>query len=1376
MRHGFGVDMETSQRPKSRKEQSTEPVSETALFPVVAVGASAGGLEAFTQLLHGLPDNVGMAFVFIQHLDPTHHSMLAELLSKSSSLPVVEAKNRAELRPNCVYVIPPNVRMGILQNRLQLTPREQEHGLHLPIDFFMRSLAEERKDKAVGAVLSGTGSDGTLGLAAIKAEGGITFAQEAQSAKYDGMPRSAIASGCVDSVLTAEDIAKELVRIARHPYFGAAKAAVEKQPAKDTIHEKVYSLLRKTSGIDFRLYKPGTVRRRTLRRMAVHKIERVEDYVKHLQAHPEEVEQLYQDLLIPVTSFFRDPDAFETLKSTVFPAILKDKSNRGNIRIWTPGCSTGEETYSVAIALLEFLGARAPSFHIQLFGTDANERGIDKARSGIYLEQIAQDISLERLRRFFVKVEQGYRVSKAVRDLCVFARQNIAEDPPFSQMNLVSCRNLLIYFGSGLQQRVVPILHYALRSSGFLMLGNSESTAAFPNLFAPVDNKHKIFAKRVAATRLHYDFSTLQHPREGRTPYVPAQQASGAVSKSAATLQQEADRIVLKNHAPAGLVINGEMEILQFRGRTSAYVEPAPGRASLNLLKMARRGLTEELRKVINKALKKGSARVMDVPFQHNGRSKSVNIFVERLNGDLPAEAANYLVLFEEIGSESPSVSRATRTSRSSTRSTEKDRKFLELQRRAANTEEHLRSVIESKEALEEEFQSANEEILSANEELQSSNEELETSKEELQSTNEELTTVNDELRNRNLELGQLNNDLSNLLSSTTLPVVMVDRGLRIRRATSASAKAFKILPSDIGRPITDIRSEITIQDIDKLISGVIETLATKEVEVQDRNGHWYSLQIRPYRTADDKIDGAVLVLNDIDLTKSASERFKRAKEFSEGIIDTVREPLLVLDSDLRVAYANPAFFVQFRVSREETARKFLYRLGNEQWNIPKLRALLEKVATDDTPVSDYEVTHDFPDLGTKTMLLNARRIHDAHRDEALILLAIEDVTERRQAEKARARLAAVVESSTDAIITKDLNGTIETWNAGAEHLFGFSAEEAVGRSITLIIPPELQNEEIETLARLRRGELIEHFDTVHITKKGKRVPVSLTISPIKTSSGEVVGASKVARDITDRKRTEDALKQSHDNLEVQVQRRTESLRQLSSSLHHMQDDERRKIARELHDSVGQYLVSVKMNLAQADHGDVQKSKTALSESNELLDRCIAEIRTISHLLHPPLLDESGLASAAKWYVEGFGERSSIEASLDVSPHFERLPQAVEMALFRTLQESLTNVHRHSGSSKVDIRIELQDGQVGLIVRDYGKGVSSEKLESFHATGGSLGVGLTGMRERILELGGNLQIVSESPGISVRATIPIGNEHVDKTRPFKSPDENGSAA
>ena len=1370
--------MKSSRRLGSQEIESEEPVQQTAFFPVVAIGASAGGLEAFTQLIRSLPSDTGMAFVFVQHLDPTHQSMLAQLLSKAASVPVIEAKNRAKLEPNRVYVIPPNVKMGILQNRLQLTPRKEDHGLHLPIDFFMRSLAEERKGKAVGVVLSGTGSDGTLGLAAIKAEGGVTFAQTPKSAKYDGMPRSAIASGCVDSVLTAEEIAEELGRVGRHPYFVRVKTAdVEKQVENDGVYEKVFSLLRKSFGVDFRLYKPGTVRRRTMRRMAVHKIESVRDYVKHLHEHPEEVEQLYQDLLIPVTSFFRDPEAFEILKNTVFPSILKDKSNRGNIRVWAPGCSTGEETYSLAMALLEVLGARAPSFQIQLFGTDANERGIEKARSGIYLEQIAQDVSPERLRRFFVKVEEGYRVSKAVRDLCVFARQNLIEDPPFSQMNLVSCRNLLIYFGASLQKKIMPVLHYALKPTGFLMLGGSESVSAFPNLFASVDKKHKIFSKKLAATRLHYDFPTIPSHREGRIAYTPRQQPERVLPKATRSLQQEADRIVLEHHAPAGLVINSEMEIVHFRGRTSPYVEPAPGKASLNLLKMARGGLAEELRSVINQAAKKGSARRKDVSFEHNGRGRSVNISVEQLNVSAVPEDIHYVVLFEEIPPGTLPGKPAGRGSKSTAPSVNKDRRFIELQRRASSTEDHLRAVIESKEALEEEFQSANEEILSANEELQSSNEELETSKEELQSTNEELTTVNDELRNRNIELGQLNNDLINLLSSTTLPVVMVDHGLRIRRATAASAQVLKIVPSDIGRPITEIRSDLNIQNLEKLVAEVIETLAMKVLEVQDKEGCWYSLQIRPYRTVDDKIDGAVLVLTDINLTKSASERFKRAKEFAEGIIDTVREPLVVLDSDLRVIYANSSFFADFQVSRDETEKKFLYRIANERWNIPKLRALLEKVAADETPVNDFEVIHDFPGLGARTMLLNARPIKDAHGDEPLILLAIEDITERKGGEAALRKLAAIVQSSNDAIISTDLQQVITSWNSGAERTFGYAETEAIGQALSIIIPPDLRHEEEQIRRRWAAGEHIEHYDTVRVTKQSKRVHVSLTISPIRDSAGQVVGSSKIARDISERKQLEEMRQQKHSQLESLVEQRTATLRQLSSHLHRVQDDERRKIARDLHDSVGQYLASVKMNIAQVDQPELQaKAKAALSESDELLDKCLAEIRTISHLLHPPLLDESGLASAATWYVEGFGKRSSIQTNLDISRGLKRLPQLVEMAMFRALQESLTNVHRHSGSPKVDVRIELADGHVQLLVRDYGRGIAPDRLAQFHITGSDLGVGLTGMKERVTELGGHLQVLSENPGISVRVTIPLAEDQTKAAGLTEQSGETGSAA
>ena len=979
-------------------------------FAVVAVGASAGGLEAFSQLLRAIPNNTGMAFVFIQHLDPKHHSMLSELLAKASNMPVLEATNGATVKPNHVYVIPPNVNMGINRHGLQLTPRDAVPGLHTPIDFFMRSLAEGRSSRSIGVVLSGTASDGTRGLAAIKAEGGITFAQDERSAKYPGMPHSAVASGCVDFVLPPEKIAGELARISGHPYLngiqaGAHKARVAKTKHPEEPFDRIFALLRSAGGINFSLYKPGTVQRRTLRRMAIHKIDQVSDYAKFLEKHPKELEELCQDLLIPVTSFFRDFEAFETLKSKVFPAILKDRSSKESIRIWAPGCSTGEETYSLAMLLLEFLGDKVSSYHIQLFGTDANERGIERARAGIYGERIAQEVSAERLRRFFTKVDEGYRVSKGVRDLCAFAKQNLVEDPPFSRMNLVVCRNLLIYLGPELQRIVVPILHYALKPSGFLFLGNAESAAGFPEFFAPVDKKHKIFVKKAVAGRLHYDFSANRYPRETEIPERPIERSEASIGVDR---QQDADHIILRAYAPPGVVINENMEILQFRGAIGPYVDPAPGRASLNLLKIAKKEFVAELRTAVNQAKKThGSVKRKSVEFKRNGQLTSVNISVEPLGS--ASDNRQYLIVFERGSPSARSSGKPFGKLRSDGRTTNKE--STQLQRKLAEAEEHLRSLVESKEASDEEYQSANEEILSANEELQSTNEELETSKEELQSANEELNTVNDELHNRNIELDRVNSDLSNVLTSTSLPVVMVDRGLRIRRLTSASGKVLKIVPSDIGRPISDIRWDVDVPDMDQLIAGVIETLAPKELEVQAKDGHWYSLQIRPYRTTDDKIDGAVIVLSDINDAKQASERIEKARLFMEEALATVREPLLVLKQNLSVIYANPSFMKTFHVLAEETEGRLLYELGNGQWNVPKLRAILEEVLSEDVPVLDFEVEHDFPDLGRKTMLLNARKIEDGHNDEPTMLLAIEDITGRKQAEEARSRLAAIVES-----------------------------------------------------------------------------------------------------------------------------------------------------------------------------------------------------------------------------------------------------------------------------------------------------------------------------------------------------------------------------
>jgi two-component system, chemotaxis family, CheB/CheR fusion protein len=1239
-------------------------------FPVVAIGASAGGLEAYKEFFHALPVDTGMAFVLIQHLDPSHHSMLAEILSKATMIPVDEVKAGIRVKPNCVYVIPPGAFMAITAGAFTLTPRNKESGQHLSVNFFLRSLAEERKSGAIGVILSGTGGDGTLGLESIKAEGGITFAQDPATAKYDGMPRSAIDSGCVDFVLPPKEIAQELYRIQRHPYIRQDEGGAEEQgkeladsvapPAREEDFITILEQLRKSSGVDFRQYKPNTIHRRALRRTVILKLDSLGEYATYLKEHPEEGPKLYDDVLIPVTSFFRDFEAFEALKVHVYPAIVKDKGNKGTIRMWAPGCSTGEETYSLAMTLLEFLGDKAASFQVQIFGTDLNEKGIQKARTGLYRESIADEISAERMQRFFVKVEGGYRVNKAVRDMCVFARQNLANDPPFSQMNLVACRNLLIYIQPALQKKIIPILHYALKPSGFLILGGSESVAAFPDLFATVDKKHKIYGKKAVTSRLHYDFVQSYYP----TAIAPDVLGKPLKSQDPATdesdLQAEADRVVVTNYGPPGVVINAAMEILQFRGRTTPYLEQAPGKASLNVLKLARNGLAIELRTLIGAAAKKDApVKKEGVAFDGNGHKRILNLSVLPLVVKGSGNKRFFLILFEDV---TPQLTSTENISPGKTKGSVQDKlESKRLKRELDCARDALRSSIESEDSLKEEFQSANEEILSANEELQSTNEELETSKEELQSANEELNTLNAELRNKNSDLHELSNDVSNLLNSTRIPVVMLDRELRIRRVTPMADKLLKVVSSDIGRPIADIRLNIDAPELESMIAGVLKSLQPAEREVRDLEGRWHSLNILPYRTQDNKIDGVVLALHDIDAMKGANEQLRKSAKFFRGVIDTVIEPLLVLDSGLRIIMVNEPFLRTFKVSSEETVNRFLYDLGNAQWNIPKLRTLLEDILPKRQIVRNFAVEHDFESIGPRTILLNAQTLSTMPDAQPMILMAMEDITERKQAEgalreseerfrtlfdlgpvavyycdargviqnfnhravelwgrapergdtderfcgslkmfrpdgsfmshedcpmaevvsgkiqevhnqevlierpegsqvvvvvnirplknqlgevtgavncfydiserklaeQAMARLAAIVESSDDAIIGKNLDGIIQTWNRGAERLFGYTQREAIGQSITLLIPPERIDEEPVILERIRRGEHIEHYESVRRRKDGRLLDVSLTISPIVDAHGQITGASKIAHDISGRKLAEAALVKS---------------------------------------------------------------------------------------------------------------------------------------------------------------------------------------------------------------------------------------------------------
>jgi len=842
---------------------------------IVAIGASAGGIEALTDLLNYLPADTGMAFVLVQHLDPKHHSILTELLGRKTAMKVTEVTEGLQVKANQVYVIPPNATMSISDHTLHLGPREESRGAHMSIDHFMRSLAEQKGNRAIGVILSGSGSDGTLGMAEIQAHGGVTLAQDEASAKYDGMPRNAVMAGCVDYVLPPKGIAKELERIARHPYLArnVLSGAGEDAPVMGKGLNNIFQVLRRATGVDFTHYRQTTILRRIQRRMVVHKIAHIEKYAQFVQSHPAEIKALYRDLLINVTSFFRGPRVFEAVKSTVFPAVEKNLSREGGIRVWTPGCASGEETYSMAMALFEFLGEKASQVPIQFFGTDVSESSVAKARNGFYPENIQGDVSPERLHRFFTKVEGGYRVSKALRDLCIFAQHNVLSDPPFSRMAIICCRNLLIYLEPVLQSRIISMFHYALRSNGFLILGMSEGLGTATGLFSAADRSNKIFLKKggVALAPAGFSLSSLGERREYNPARIPAKPVE--TNWNYAEAQKEFDRRLLTQYAPATVFVNEEMEIIHTRGNVNRYLKLSPGRPSLSLLKMAREGLVLELQNAISRAKKEnavvGKKNLLIKSGNGNEQGSRAQERTRPVNFDvIPVTLGNtnemyFMIVFQEAQPKVPKETEQRRL-RPSEEIQAVTRRTVKLEEELAATKEYLQSVIETQEATNEELQSANEEILSNNEELQSTNEEMETAKEELQSANEELTTVNDELRSRNLEISQINNDLINLLASIDIAVIMIGSDLTIRRYTPKARKFLGLIAGDIGRPLSNINPTIEIADLQAMVLLVMSNSDTLERELTDRTGVHYQLKILPYRTTENKVDGAVITIVDI--------------------------------------------------------------------------------------------------------------------------------------------------------------------------------------------------------------------------------------------------------------------------------------------------------------------------------------------------------------------------------------------------------------------------------------------------------------------------------------------------------------------------------
>ena len=875
-------------------------------------------MEAFTELLTALPLDTGMAFVLVQHLEAKHESILTKLLSKATQLPVTEIRHGTPVEPNHIYVMPANAELSIANGVLRILTRKTSPGRHLPIDHFFRTLALTRGRSAIGVVLSGTASDGTLGLKAIKSAGGITFAQEPKSAQFDGMPQSAISAGCVDFVLPPQRIAKELSQITLHPYVGFSNLEKTKPsfPPWNEEWMRIFKLLKDASRVDFTFYKKPTISRRVARRMASKKIETLSEYQKYLESNPEELDALSRDLLLHVTSFFRDPDVFRALRNKILPKILALKRAGDPIRVWVPGCSTGEEVYSIAICLLESLGDRAASTPIQIFASDISEWAVDRARAGVYLKDGLKKVSKERVRQFFDRMNGNYQIKSGVRDLCIFARHDLAKDPPFSRMDLISCRNVLIYLEPVLQKKILASFRYALSDGGFLLLGTAETLGGFPD-FKIADLKNQFFSKVVATAAFEARTVSLEKPPHHQKRYVD--------ETPSFDLEKEADRILWERSQNAGLVVNSDLQILHFRGDTSPYLRPVPGKATFQLLKMLREELVLELRGAINEARKtRASVRREAVRIKQNGDFHLVNIEVQPLAKHRTGDGS-FLILFEEVNRPTehqtkPSVGRQRKEGH--------DQELIEVRNDLTRTRDYLQAIIQEQETTNEELRAANEEAQSSMEELHSTNEELETAKEELQSSNEELVTLNEQLHKRNAELAHISDELSNVLTGVDIPIVILGGGQRIRRFTPQAEKLLHLFPGDVGRPISHIRIGVDLPNLDESISQVLK--GSREVwrEVKAEDGRWYSIRMLPFLTAERKIEGVLMVFVDVEDLKQSHERSQREQKLITAILDAAKDLLvIVLDPEGCVLQFNRAAQELTGYSLDEVKGKRLWDL-----------------------------------------------------------------------------------------------------------------------------------------------------------------------------------------------------------------------------------------------------------------------------------------------------------------------------------------------------------------------------------------------------------------------------------------------------------------